>query len=66
MKPFTLRLFFPDGDPYGLKVAKLGNWSGVGVIFPRALFGEAKKRPELGRPGVYLLLGEDEDGFPEL
>ncbi len=66
MKPFTLRLFFPDGDPYSIKVAKLGNWSGVGVMFPRALLGEARKRPELGRPGVYLLLGEDEDGFPEL
>jgi len=66
MKPFTLRLYFPSGDPYGLKVAKLGNWSGVGVTFPRALLGEARKRPELGRPGVYLLLGEDEAGFPLL
>ncbi len=66
MKPFTLRLYFPSGDPYGLKVAKLGNWSGVGVIFPRALLAEARKRPELGRPGVYLLLGEDEEGFPLL
>jgi len=66
MKPFTLRLYFPSGDPYGLKVAKLGNWSGVGVIFPRALLAEARKRLELSRPGVYLLLGEDEDGFPLL
>jgi len=35
-------------------------------MFPRALLGEARKRPELSRPGVYLLLGEDEDGFPLL
>ncbi len=35
-------------------------------MFPRALLGEARNRPELGRPGIYLLLGEDEDGFPEL
>ena len=55
---FSVRIFLPDGDPGGLKVIEKSNWTGMGLVIPRALFAEAKKRSELDRAGVYVLLGE--------
>lgn len=57
---FSLRVFLPDGDPDGIKVVEKSNWTGCGLVVPRALFAEAKARPELERAGVYVLVGEDE------
>ena len=50
MKPssqaFTLRIFLPDG-PDGIRIIEKGGWTGVGLVFPRALFPVAKQRHEL-------------------
>ena len=59
---FSVRVFLPDGDPAGVKVVEKSNWTGTGLVIPRALFAQAKLRPELGRAGVYLLVGESEGG----
>lgn len=64
--PFSIRLFVADGDPDGLRTIERSNWSGVGLIFPRALFPEVKPREEFGRTGVYLLLGPRDDGEGEM
>lgn len=58
---FSLRLFLPDGTPDGLRVAEKSNWTGRGVVCPRARFKEAKARPEFDRTGVYVLVGPSED-----
>jgi hypothetical protein len=50
----------PGGDPDGLKIIEKSNWTGSGLLFPRALYSEARLRPELQRAGVYLLVGLDE------
>ena len=60
-RPFSIRLFLPDGDPDGLRIVEKSNWSGVGLVFPRSLFPEAAKRSELQSPGIYILVGENED-----
>lgn len=60
---FSVRLFLPDGDPAGVKVIEKSNWTGTGLAIPRALFAHAKKRPELDRAGVYVLVGESDTGI---
>ena len=60
MKPpaaFSVRIFLPNGEPDGIKVVEKSNWPGRGLVFPRALFPDAKGRPELDGVGVYVLTG---------
>jgi len=59
-RAFSVRVFLPDGDPDGVKVVEKSNWTGCGLVIPRALFGDAKTRPELARAGVYVLVGVSE------
>lgn len=64
--PYTIRIFVPDGDPEGAKVVELMNWTGVGVAFPRAKWGELKGRSEFKKSGVYILIGAAEGTDDEL
>ena len=40
-----------------MKVVEKSNWNGCGLVIPRTLFAEAKERDDLGRAGVYVLVG---------
>ena len=60
LRPFSIRLFLPDGAPDGLRLVERSNWTGCGVVCPRALFPQAKGRPEFARTGVYVLVGPSE------
>lgn len=57
MRPFSIRIFVPSGDPDGIRVASRDDWTGRATIFPRELIGEAKGRKEFHQPGVYMLVG---------
>ncbi len=59
-KGFSVRIFIPTGEPEGLRIVEKSNWIGLGLVFPRAQYAEVRKRPELKRPGVYILWGPDE------
>lgn len=59
---FSVRIFVPSGDPDGLRIVEKSNWIGQGLVFPRALFAEARDRPEVKRAGVYVLWGPSESG----
>jgi len=59
---FSVRIFIPTGEPEGLKIVEKSNWTGQGIVFPRPLLAEARRRPELKRAGVYLLWGPSESG----
>jgi hypothetical protein len=66
-QPYSIKIFLPGGDPDGLRLIEKSNWSGVGLTIPRALFSEARKRRELGRTGVYVLVGPpEESGLPRI
>jgi len=52
---FSVRIFIPSGKPEGLRIVEKSNWTGQGLVLPRALYAEVRKRPELGRTGVYIL-----------
>lgn len=57
---FTVRLFMPAGDPDGVKLIEKSNWTGAGLVIPRARFALTRQRAELLRAGVYILVGPDE------
>jgi hypothetical protein len=66
-KPYSIKIFLPDGEPDGLRIIEKSNWNGVGLVVPRSLFGEAKKRKEFARTGVYVLVGPpEESGLPRV
>jgi len=66
-KPYSIKIFLPGGDPEGLRTIEKSNWSGAGIVIPRALMGEARGRRELNRTGVYVLLGPpEESGLPRV
>lgn len=62
----TLKLFFVDGDPSGLRVADVMNWAGIALAVPRNHLPQLKARKEAERPGVYVLLGDDPDAAGEV
>lgn len=57
---FSVDVFLPTGDPEGVKVVEKSNWTGRGLVIPKAIFGESRTREELSRTGVYLLVGPSE------
>ena len=52
---FSVKIFVPAGDPEGLRVVEMSGWNGKGLVFPRSLLSDVKKRPELQQAGVYVL-----------
>lgn len=59
----SIELFFVDGDPEGMLTATIPfQWTGHVLVTGRTQLKDALKRDEASRPGVYLLLGETEDG----
>ncbi len=64
-KGFSIRIFLPAGSD-GLRIVEKSNWTGLGVMCPRAVFSSAKSRPEFSKTGVYLLVGPpaDDGGLP--
>ncbi|AXA36748.1 MAG: GIY-YIG nuclease family protein [Candidatus Hydrogenedentota bacterium] len=60
---FSVTIFIPTGEPEGLRIVEKTNWSGVGVVFPRAQFPLARQRKELQCAGVYILWAPNETGL---
>lgn len=62
----TVKIFLAEGNPTGLRTLELFNWNGKGFIIPRDRIDEALRRDELQKQGIYLLLGESEEGGQDL
>ena len=60
-EPFTLRVFIPSGDPEGTRIIDRMNWTGRAYYVPREDWPNVRSRSELSAPGVYILLGHEED-----
>lgn len=65
-RPTSIRIFLADGTPDGLRLIDKSNWTGRAVVVSRSEIERALARPELGQPGVYVLVGTAEDGAPML
>ena len=61
-KPFAVRIFLQDGTIDGVKIVAKSKWVGRGIVIPRPLLAEELERPELNVPGVYILIGPEEEG----
>ncbi len=56
-KPYTIKLFVPDGDPNNFVIVNKMNWTGIGLKLSRKAWDDHKKRPEFDRAGIYILSG---------
>jgi hypothetical protein len=62
MKPRSINIFLLDGDPNGIRVAQIMMSTIQAIAFRRNKLGEVRKTfPEIEWPGVYILIGEDEN-----
>ncbi len=61
----TITNYLVNGDPEGIILAYLSNWSGQAIKIPRNLFADAKRMPEINRPGVYFLFGKNTENQDE-
>lgn len=66
--PYTIEIFVPTGDPEGLNIISLKNWTVIGLVFPRLSWAEHKNRQEFRQAGVYILsgYGDDDQDIPTL
>jgi len=55
----TIRIFLADGEPTGILLAEISNWTGKVLVAPRSQLDQLSKREEVRRTGVELLLGPD-------
>lgn len=60
MRPYTIRLFIPEGNPSSFKIIDKMNWTGIGLEISRDAWLQHKNREELDRAGVYILIGYEE------
>lgn len=56
----TIKLFLVHGDAKRLRTAEQLNWTGLALAAPRSELDELVAREECDRPGVYFLLGVDQ------
>ena len=57
----TITNYLVSGNPEGVILAYMSNWTGQAIKIPRNLFPESKKYEEINRPGIYFLIGQNED-----
>ena len=61
LRPYSVRVFVPSGQPDDLIVIEKSNWTGLGFAFPRSSISAVKSRSEMQQAGVYVLWGQEED-----
>lgn len=60
-KPYTIKLFMPDGNPDAFKIINKMNWTGIGLEVSREAWEKHKNRKEFLQAGVYVLIGYTEE-----
>jgi hypothetical protein len=65
MRPQTIQIFLPAGDPRGMRVAEITTRIVRVIEVPRSQLADFLKMPEAQQVGVYFLMGElSESGLP--
>jgi predicted GIY-YIG superfamily endonuclease len=65
MRPQTIQIFLPTGDPRGTRVAEITTRIVRVIEVPRSQLADFNKMPEAEQVGVYFLMGElSESGLP--
>lgn len=60
-KGITITTYLVNGNPDGISMSYLSNWTGQAIRIPRNEFLDAKDLSELNRPGIYYLIGSKDD-----
>ncbi|MDR3009462.1 MAG: GIY-YIG nuclease family protein [Sphingobacterium sp.] len=60
-KGITVTNYLASGNPEGIIFSYMSNWTGQAIKIPRNLFLEAKELPELKKPGIYFLFGQNDE-----
>lgn len=60
----SIRIFLVDGVPQGIRLTENSGWTGSCLDFARADYARVRGREELGRTGVYILVGPEEGEGP--
>lgn len=61
-KPRSINIFLLDGDPNGIRVAQISMSTIQAIAFRRNQLRRVREAfPEIERPGVYILIGFDEE-----
>ena len=67
MRPQTIQIYLPAGDPRGMRIAEITTRIVRVIEVPRSELGEFIKTPEAQQVGVYFLIGElSEAGSPRV
>ncbi|MBP6822156.1 MAG: GIY-YIG nuclease family protein [Acidobacteria bacterium] len=61
MPAATIKMFLPDGDAKGLRIAEIMNWTGKAVAAPRTDLDALFQREETKQTGIYILTGINPD-----
>lgn len=61
IRPQTIQIFLPDGNPTSIKIADLTNRMISAVLFPRNKIIEVGSREEVKKYGIYFLFGTNEE-----
>ncbi len=64
--PTSIKIFLADGDPDGLLIVDMTNWTGRALVVSRTQLEKLLLRPEIEQPGVYVLTGPGESNQPRL
>lgn len=65
MRPQTIQIYLPSGDPRGIRVAEITTRIVRVIEVPRSLVDAFLAMPEAQQVGLYLLFGGGEDGGVE-
>lgn len=65
IRPKTIQIFLPGGDPRGIRVAELTTRIVQVIEVPRSLLQDFLVMPESNQVAVYFLFGETEDGMEQ-
>ena len=57
----SISLFLIDGNPDGVIACELSNWTGKGYKIPRNNLKDVSNRNDLKKPGVYFLIGHNDE-----
>ena len=57
----TITNYLVNGNPEGVIFAYMSNWTGQAIKIPRNLFPNSKDYEEINKPGIYFLIGQNEE-----
>ena len=61
MRGRTINIFIPDSNPRGVKICDIQDSIVKAIYSPRNKLDLALARPELSEPGIYFLIGKDDE-----